>query len=122
MIRLTNTCISLSTLSTHSPTEGEKGHNATPVHFVPEEFIHYLFKALICCPWGDVELDVRSLNARVPQFKLIARLLRACFTAAMGSLPGHPRLRLWPVAPFNAGLSARCQDGLPLMALGGFHI
>ena len=43
--------------------------------------------------------------------------LRACFTAAMGITSRVSKLLLWPVAPFTAGLSARCQDGLPLMAL-----
>ena len=63
-------------LSMHSVApKGKKGNNVTPVHPVPEEFIHYLFKALICCPWGDVELGYQVAECLVaPQFKLIACL------------------------------------------------
>ena len=65
----------------------------TPVHPILEEFIYYLFKALICCPWGDVELGRQVAECLlVPQFELIVclpqdLLLRKCQGEAAATAP-----------------------------------
>jgi len=68
--------------------------------------------------------DVESLNVCwYLSSNWLSVSLRVCFTVVMGITFWASKLLLWPVAPFTTGLSARCQDGLSLMAFGvGFHI
>ena len=113
-------CLCFSCIAPH---EGEKGHIATPVHPVPEEFIYYLFKALICCPWGDAELGRQVAECLlVPQFKLIAGLPQGLLYCCHGD--HFLGIQASAVASGSIHCGAICQvpGWVATDGTGGFHI
>ena len=117
---LASPCLCFSCIVSH---RRRKRPHATPVSPVPEESISYLFEALICCPWGDVELGRQVTECpSVPQFKLIACLPQGLLHRCHGDQ--FPGIQASAVDSGSIHHRAVCQvpGWVAIDGIGGFRI